>query len=271
MSPSASAANKIQPNNNNISYTNLAGTAIHHVTSAQPTTRQSHTIQNGNTANIDRLVGSRPLGHQGHPNVHDSNSAQANISTSDQRGIRYHNNDVSGRISEHIQQTADSRPTQGSATMLLQRQQTQPIQIHFLGATSTTAGPQPQTDNIPRQTSSMGLYPFPSAGPHATTAAHNVQHTGKRNAEIDSGISQTQSTSVTADQSVTFAHIQGTNPISHAIQSHTQNTSVMANELVTQLTSPWNTEPQKISNTAQHGEFPLHRIAGIPVARNCGA
>ena len=266
MPRSASAANRIQPNNNNISYTNLAGTAIHHVTSAQPTTTQSHTIQNSNTANIDRLVGSRLLGHQGHPTVHDSNSAQANISTTDQGGIRYHNN-VSGRISGHIQQTADS----GSATMLLQRQQTQPIQIHSLGATSTTAGPEPQTDTIPRQTSSMGLYPLPSAGPHATTAAHNVQHTGQRNAEIDGGISQTQSTSaVTADQSVTFAHIHSTNLISHAIQSHTQNTSVMANGLVTQSTNPRSTEPQKIANTAQHGEFPLHRIAGIPVARNCG-
>ena len=142
--------------------------------------------------------------------------------------------------------------------------------VQSSSATSTTAGPQPQTDTIPRQTSSMGPYPHPSAGLHATTAAHNVQHTGKRNAEIDGGISRTQSTSVTADQSVTFAHVHSTNPISHAIQSP-QNTSVMANELVPPLTNPRNTEPQRIPNTAQHGEFPLHRIAGIPVARNCGA
>ena len=57
--------------------------------------------------------------------------------------------------------------------------------VQSSSATSTTAGPQPQTDTIPRQTSSMGPYPHPSAGLHATTAAHNVQHTGKRNAEID--------------------------------------------------------------------------------------
>ena len=194
----ASAANQIQPKNN-ISYTNLACTAIHHVTSAQTTTRQSHTIQNSNTATIDRLEGSHPLGHQGHPTVHDGNSTQANIPTSDQRGIRYHNNDVSWPISEHIQRTADSEPTQGSATMLLQRQQTQPIQIHSSSATSTRTGPQPITDTIPRQSSSMGPYPLPSAGPHAATAAHNVQHTGERNTEIDGGISETQSTSVTTD------------------------------------------------------------------------